>query len=429
MTAPPGRCPVTYFDHHSPAHAADPVLGYRRQREQSPIAWTDAHGGYWVISGWDAMAQAAGDDELFSSARHESGGDGLAILIPKSPVAPHIPIEIDPPQFQLYRRLLMQLTKPTAIKLLEPMVERYTTKFIDDVIEAGECDLASVVEVPAIVTIDWIGLDPRDYRRYSSSLFAVIACHPDSPEYRHAAEVEIPRIEHTVRTLITDRRRQPGTDVITALTQADFDGRRLTDDEIYSMAELLISGGVGTTASLVGQAVVWLARNPAERARLIENPALLEDTALEELLRVFSPTQALARTVMRDVEFHGCRLRKGDRALISWASANRDPAQFPDADRVDLERWPNRHAAFGIGVHRCAGLHLARAMSRSLIGQILGRMPDYEVDFDKLERYPDQGVNVGWKRIPTRFTPGPRRGPGLWAELAGASDPAPPANG
>jgi cytochrome P450 len=188
----------------------------------------------------------------------------------------------------------------------------------------------------------------------------------------------------------------------------------MTDDEIYSMDELLISGGVGTTASLVGQALVWLSQNPTERQRMFDDPELLENTALEEFLRVFSPTQALARTVTKDVELRGCSLRKGDRLLVSRASANRDPDQFPEPDTVDLTRWPNRHAAFGIGIHRCAGLHLARAMSRAIIGQVLERMPDYVVDVSGLERFPDQGVNVGWKTIPTRFTPGPRRGPRLW---------------
>ena len=421
MSDRPRRCPVTDFDHHSAEHSDDPVASYRRLRSKTPVAWTDAHDGYWVVSDWEGMEQVATDDDTFSSARHEAGGEGLSVLIPKSPVALHIPIEIDPPEFQGYRRIVMQFAKPSAIKAVQPMVERYATAFLDSVIEKGECDLADVVELPAIVTVDWLGLDPRDYMRYSSAMFAVIACHPDSDEYRQASTVDIPEIERQVREVIADRRANPRDDVISGFTQADLDGRPLTDDEIYSMAELLISGGVGTTASLIGQSLVWLAANPDERQRLIDQPELLEGPALEELLRVFSPTQALARTVMTDTEIHGCPIPAGDRLLVAWASANRDPERFPDPDKVDLERTPNRHAAFGVGIHRCAGLHLARAMSRTLIGQILERMPDYEVDFDGLERYPDQGVNVGWKTIPTTFTPGPRRGPTLEELLAAQS--------
>jgi cytochrome P450 len=175
------------------------------------------------------------------------------------------------------------------------------------------------------------------------------------------------------------------------------------------MIELLISGGVGTTASLVSQTLVHLARHPGQRQRLIDEPDLMP-RAVEEFLRAFSPTQALARTVTRDVEFRGCPMRKGDRALLAWSSANRDPAQFDCPDEVDLDRWPNRHTAFGMGVHRCAGAHLGRAIARELLGQILRRMPDYRIDESGLETYAHQGVNAGYQRIPATFTPGPRLG-------------------
>ena len=141
------------------------------------------------------------------------------------------------------------------------------------------------------------------------------------------------------------------------------------------MVELLLAGGVGTTASLVSQALVWLYQHQDVRADLIEHPDKVAQ-AVEEFLRYVSPTQALARTVARDTEFHGCTLREGDRVLLAWASANRDAAQFSDPDTLDIERWPNRHTAFGVGIHRCAGSHLGRAMAIELLGQILQRMPD-----------------------------------------------------
>jgi len=132
------------------------------------------------------------------------------------------------------------------------------------------------------------------------------------------------------------------------------------------------------------------------------------DKAIEEFLRYFSPTQALARTVTQDTEFEGCPMKKGDRVLLAWNSANRDAEQFENPDEVDIERWPNRHTAFGLGVHRCAGSHLGRSMAKELLSQILNRMGDYVVDLDALEAYPHQGTNTGWQRIPATFTPGPR---------------------
>ena len=134
-------------------------------------------------------------------------------------------------------------------------------------------------------------------------------------------------MEHTITEAIAERRREPRDDVISVLLEAEVDGQPITDDAVYSIVELLISGGVGTTASLVSQTLVHLYEHPDQRARLAEHPELL-DRAVEEFLRVFSPTQALARTVTHDVDFHGCPMKEGDRVLLAWSSANRDPGQF-----------------------------------------------------------------------------------------------------
>lgn len=401
--------PVVEFDHNSAAHSADPVAAYGRLRAEAPVAWTDAHGGFWVLSDYDAVFAAARDDELFSSARSPHGGEGLANVIPKAPVRLHIPVELDDPEHRSYRRILNPVTSPAAVAELEPMIRRWTTWFIDQVIEDGACDLASVIGVPAVVTLDWLGLDAGDWRRYSKALHSVLADRAGSPAHTHAVEVDIPWMERQITEAIAGRRARPRGDLISHLLAQEVDGAPITDDAAYSMIELLISGGVGTTASLVSQTLVHLARHPDQRQRLIDERELMP-RAVEEFLRAFSPTQALARTVTRDVEFRGCPLRAGDRALLAWSSANRDPAQFEHPDEVDLDRWPNRHTAFGMGVHRCAGAHLGRAIARELLGQILARMPDFVIDESGLETYAHQGVNAGYQRIPASFTPGPRLG-------------------
>lgn len=401
--------PVVDFDHNSSAHSADPVAAYARLRAEAPVAWTDAHGGFWVLSDYDAVFAAARDDELFSSARSTHGGEGLSNVIPKAPVRLHIPVELDDPEHRSYRRILNPVTSPAAIAGLEPMIRHWATWFIDQVIEDGACDFASVIGVPAVVTLDWLGLDVTEWRRYSKALHSVLADRADSPAHAHAVEVDIPWMERQITEAIAERRASPRDDLISHLLAQDVDGVPITDDAAYSMIELLISGGVGTTASLVSQTLVHLARHPEQRQRLIDEPDLMP-RAVEEFLRAFSPTQALARTVTRDVDFSGCPMRKGDRALLAWSSANRDPAQFDRPDEVDLDRWPNRHTAFGMGVHRCAGAHLGRAIARELLGQILARMPDYVIDEGGLETYAHQGVNAGYQRIPATFTPGPRLG-------------------
>jgi cytochrome P450 len=399
------------FDHNSPEHSADPVASYARLRATAPVARSEAHGGYWVLSDYDAVFEAARDDGVFSSGRSSFGGEGLSNVIPKAPVRLHIPVELDLPEHRSYRKLLNPITSPAAVAGLQPMIGRWTTWFVDQVIEAGACDLASVIGVPAVVTLDWLGLDVGEWRRYSRALHSVLADSPGSPAHTQAIRVDIPWMEEQITAAIAARRAEPRDDLISHLLAQDVDGVPITDDDAYSIVELLISGGVGTTASLVSQTLVHLSRHPGQRRQLQEDPDLLP-RAVEEFLRAFSPTQALARTVTQDTVFHGCPMQKGDRVLLAWSSANRDPAQFEDPDDVVLTRWPNRHTAFGMGIHRCAGAHLGRAIARELIGQVIRRMPDYVVDEDGLQTYAHQGVNAGYQRIPATFTPGPRLGLG-----------------
>lgn len=408
MSHPKG-CPVVRFDHNSPEHSADPVASYARLRAEAPVAWTEAHGGFWVLSDYDAVFEAARNNAVFASGRSSAGGEGLNNVIPKAPVRLHIPVELDLPEHRSYRKILNPVTSPAAVAALEPMIARWTTWFIDEVIETGVCDFATVIGVPAVVTLDWLGLDVAEWRRYSRALHSVLADSAGSPAHTHAVQVDIPWMERQITDAIAARRAEPRGDLISHLLTQQVDAAPITDDAAYSITELLISGGVGTTASLVGQALVHLSRHPEQRARLVSEPELLP-RAVEEFLRAFSPTQALARTVAEDVSFRGCPMRKGDRVLLAWSSANRDPAQFERPDDVVLTRWPSRHTAFGMGIHRCAGAHLGRAMARELLGQVLERMPDYVVDEAGLVRYAHQGVNAGYSRIPATFTPGPRRG-------------------
>src|SRR5919199_811839 len=138
------RCPVVAFDHTSAEHSGDPVGAYRALREIGPVVWTAAHGGYFVATDYDSVFTAGRTEDVFSSARGPHGGDGLATVIPKVPVHLHIPVELDPPESREYRKILNPVTAPAAIERMVPRIQRYTTWFIDQVIEQGECDLATV---------------------------------------------------------------------------------------------------------------------------------------------------------------------------------------------------------------------------------------------------------------------------------------------
>lgn len=400
--------PVVDFDHNGDNHGDNPQASYRNVREVAPIAWSEAWGGYWVVAGYDAIWDAARDDEMFSSARSSYGGEGQEILIPKRPVVEHYPIDLDPPESMKYRIIMNKLLTPKRVEEMRPMVERYTTLFIDDIIEKGEADFATLTGIPSIITIDWLGLPVEDWRRYSFAHRKVLSAPVGSEEYKWVTEHELPALTEELRAAVAERRQNPGDDPISFILSHNIDDRPITEEEALYMVDLIISGGVGTVASLSGQSMEWLSKNPDVRQKLIDNPELMQN-AVEEFLRYFSPTQALARTVGKDADFHGVKIKKGDRALLAWSSGNRDPnGEFENPDEIDIERSPNRHLAFGVGSHRCAGSHLGRLMARTILTEVLRRMPDYKVDHDNVVRYPRQGVNTGFDKLPTTFTPGKR---------------------
>jgi cytochrome P450 len=398
--------PVVTFDHHSEEHAQDTVGSYTRLR-RTPMAWTEAHDGYWVMSDYAHVFDAARDPGLFSSARSPED-DRLSILIPKREHELHLPIELDPPDFRKYRSIINKYMTPAAVTGLDDLIERHAAAFIDDVIETGYCDFTDIIGIPSAVTLEWLGLPTQLWRQYATAFHVLLSEVPGSPDFDRVARDDVPQLEAKTRGVIADRRKEPQDDVISSLLTEEVDGRTLNDDEVFSLVDLLIAGGVSTVASLLSQTIVWLYQNPGVRQQLIDEPSLMEH-AIEEFLRFFTPAQGVARTVIRDDVFQGCPVHKGDRVLLAWASANRDEAAFTNAHDVDITRWPNRHVAFGLGPHRCAGSHLARSIIRCSLSEVLERMPDYVVDVASLESFPDQSVSVGFRSIPTTFTPGPRK--------------------
>ena len=244
------RCPVVHFDHNSAEHAADPVASYRHLREQHPVAYSEAHGGFWILSGYEPVFEAARDDDIFSSARSSHGGEGLTVVIPKTPMHHHIPIEIDPPDFRKYRRIVNAIAAPAAIGELTDRIKHHTTWFIDRVIEQGQCDFAEIIGIPAITTVEWLGLPPEEWSRYSFQHRMVLSAPKGSPDYVKATEVDLPYLTNQVREVIAARKEQPRDDVISYLLAQEVDDRPITDDEVFSMVELLLAGGTVTTSSV-----------------------------------------------------------------------------------------------------------------------------------------------------------------------------------
>lgn len=390
------------FDHHSTAFANDPWTPLAELRGTCPVAFTGNHDGYWVVTSYDEIKSVAQDDVRFSSA------SGITIPDKKNTGQRSIPIEMDPPEFLAFRKILHPMLSPAAVERLTPVIERFVHAAIDDFIESGECDLVHDLAdpLPAMTTLHKLGLPVEQWRDFSEPMHQVVFLRQGNPA-RSGAMAGLKMVSDVLYETIAARRAAPRDDMISYLVGCEVDGRAVTDDEVKDMAYLVIQGGFDTTGSAISNALLHLSRDTALRQRLIDEPELMS-TAVEEFLRFEAPQLALARTALEDVELGGRQIKAGDKVLLVWASANRDEQWFGDPDTIDLERFPNRHMTFGLGAHRCLGSTLARAQIRIALTAVLRRLPDYHVDETQATRPETVGIAYGMYAMPATFAPGER---------------------
>jgi cytochrome P450 len=407
------------FDHHDRDFHEERHARWAELR-RCPVAYNTNYGGFWVVSGYDEVATVSRDAETFTSRYGPEPDDGIDYLgiagLPRGGIPPQGIAEVEGSRHGALRRVLNRFLAPPAIARLQPLMEATTTWFIDQRIETGGIDLVLDLAnpVPAILTMELVGLPRVSWPRYAAVFHGTVSYRPGSPEYREAI-ANVPSMVAELQGEIDARRRQPGDDLLTQLVEMEVDGdhdgrRRLTDDELVSVLWNLVAGGLDTTTSLTSLTLYHLDGHHDLRRRLVDQPRLL-GAATDEFLRYFSVNETLTRTVTRDVELGGQQLRRGDHLMLSWLSANRDPRAFERPDEVDLDRERNPHLAFGVGPHRCIGMHMARTMFQVLVGQVLARMPDYQVDRAATRFYQGNPQLNGAVRMPTTFTPGPVVGP------------------
>jgi cytochrome P450 len=408
--------PVIVFDHHFKEYANcvfnDPTGFFQQMQREHRVAWTESYGGFWLISGYEDIRRVSEDDAVFSS-RNDLPQKGVTaysgITIPGTG-ARSTPIEMDPPEFFDYRRLLNRWFAPAAIEKLKPRMAAFTTWCIDRHIESGNIDLVLDLAspVPAMMTLHVLGIPLEHWHLYADTSHAVVYTPPNSPEKRKAIEGDR-MMRGTFVDVIKERRRKPGDDIITHLINTRIEGRPIPDSTLIEICSLIVHGGVDTTTSLLANTFEYLERSPADRQRLINDPGLIF-SAGEEFLRYYCPVQMLARTATHDVELGGQQIRAGERIGLWWAAANHDPAVFNHPEQIILDRFPNRHAAFGLGIHRCLGSNFARAQYAIVLEEVLKRMPDYRLKREQAEHYESIGTVNGYVKVPATFTPGKRLG-------------------
>ncbi|MGI9272843.1 MAG: cytochrome P450, partial [Woeseiaceae bacterium] len=257
--------------------------------------------------------------------------------------------------------------------------------------------------VPSMTALEFIGFDPSHWHDFAGPLHQM-SFSADGSEERAQSLVDIGKMDERIATAIAERRESPRDDAITHLIDYERDGVRFDDEELHGLVKMLLFGGLDTTMAAASNMLLYLSEHPDLRQRLIDDPARLPN-AIDEFLRFEAPVHAFARNVTVDTEIGGQPIRAGEKVYMLWASANRDPDQFESPDVVNFDRESNRHLTFGIGAHRCLGAQLARMELQIMLEEILRRIPDFEIDTDKV-RHPTS-VTIIWGRtaLPTTFTP------------------------
>jgi cytochrome P450 len=405
---------VVDFDHHSDEYNLNELAKNAELRKRCPVAWNTKYDGFWFLSSYAAVSHAARDGDTFSHKYEPNSQDGVdyqgEMGVPRPEGQPALGIgEIDGPYHLALRHALAPFLSPGAVQKLKPFMEQSAHWFLDQKIADGRMDLVLdyASPVPAILTMKLMGLPYDNWHLYANMFHSVMAIPQDSPEYIDAIS-QVPAMMQEVLDYAATRRTKPTDDLTSFLIQFEFDGQRLTDEQLLNILWNLIAGGVDTTTSQTALTLLHLGTHPELRRQLIDHPEL-HRTATDEFLRYFSVNQTLSRTITKDVELNGQRLRKNDRVVISWLSANHDEKEFQRPDEIILERTPNRHLAFGLGPHRCIGSHLARLMSEVMVKAVLDRIPDYQVDVQNVHQYLGNPSMTGLGKLPVTFTPGESR--------------------
>ncbi|MGO9154776.1 cytochrome P450 [Mycobacterium sp.] len=389
------------FDHHSAAFREAPYDAFTAMRSRCPVTHSDQHGGFWALVDYQTVFDAARNDDLFNS--HPSVG------IPASG-APFaiLPIETDPPLTQKLRQITVKSFSPGQAEQLRSRARQMATQMVDEFIERGQCDIVAelTTPLPAKLMLHMLGFDESKYLQWVGWVHSMVH---DRTHDEERAGVAVLELFGEITKHMNERREsgEPGHDLFGRILTGSVDGVPLDDMQIIMYTVLMVLGGMDTTSGLTGNTLLHLIERPELRKALIDRPDLMKH-ATEEFLRHSTPSLGLARTVSRDCEFHGQRLNAGDRAILMWAAANRDPAVFENPDEIDFSR-PNshRHMAFGVGIHRCLGSHLARMMFQEMVQEILERLPDFALNGTPV-RFEDAGEVHALRSLPIKFTPGER---------------------
>ena len=357
----------------------DPFPHYHRLRRWDPVH--RGPDGSYFLTRYDDVVAVYQDHHTWSSDKRVE----FAPKFGASPLYEHHTTSVvfrDPPDHTRIRKLFAPAFTPRALAALEPRVARFVDGLLDRAAARGGMDVVEdfAAALPVQLIGDMLGV-PREergpLRGWSLAILGALEPEP-GPRRLEAGSRAVDEFKGYLRRLIADRRRRPSTDpgeILSALLAAEDASDRLTELELLHQCIFLLNAGHETTTNLIANAVVSLLEHPREHLRLRAEPGLIT-TAVEEFLRFQSPNQLGNRRAVRAAVLGGVAMDAGTLVTLGIGAANRDPAQFPDPDRLDIGRTPNRHLAFITGIHACAGMWLARMEGRAAIGRLVARFPN-----------------------------------------------------
>ncbi|MBP2336155.1 cytochrome P450 [Saccharothrix coeruleofusca] len=363
---------VREFDHFDPAVAGRIHQLTAALREQRPVARSERHGGFHVLTGWAEIDEVAKDDDRFSSAVE---GLGATMVLPGVERVNAPLFETDRPQHTVWRRAMQPFFTPQAAAAHEPYIREVTRGVLAPLRPRGSADLVAEFanRVPLLVTAALLGVE-RDRREEFGDLARATFGATSAEQARRAGE----RFAAFLAEQIAARRGAPARDVLTAVVNTEVDGRRASDAELLKHAFLMVAAGHLTTTDTIANTALTLATDARLRQRVTADRSLIP-ALVEESVRHESAVAATGRTTREDTEVGGVRLTAGERLLLLWGSANRDTTRFPDGDRFRLDRGRVPHLGWGAGAHRCLGMHLARTQLRVVFDELLDAIPGFTV--------------------------------------------------
>lgn len=369
---------------------ANPYPLYRQLREQDPIHWSELLDA-WVLTRYDDVL-AVLKHPRFSADRRQARNriiqQAIALQEQTGLLArASTMLTSDPPEHTRLRGLVSNAFTYKAVEAMRPHIQEIVNELLDAVQDKGRLDVIWDLgyPLPVIVIAEMLGVPPerRDtFKRWSDDIVATLGGPLVAPAVQERGRQAAMEMAEYFRGVIEERRKEPKEDLLSALIAAEERGEVLSEEELLATCILLLAAGNETTTNLIGNGTLALLRNPDQLELLRNDPSLVE-SAVEELLRYDGPVQGTGRVAQEDVEVGGTVIKEGQLAFTMLAAADRDPAQFPNPDTLDITRQDNRHIAFGFGIHFCLGAPLARAEAQIAFSTMLRRLPDLQLAVDE----------------------------------------------